>query len=107
MIVKKLRNAVNEVNNILLKDSYFKFSIFDYVKDETIVQKIEHGDAQDPIRRCLYESLVFVLIVRGCVGNLTINEFEDAMSRFREGRLPQYLFIFYDEDTSDAKSVLD
>lgn len=107
---QEVENAVNEVNDILLKDSYFKFSIFDYVKDETIVQKIEHGDAQDPIRRCLYESLVFVLIVRGRVGNLTINEFEDAMSRFREGRLPQYLFIFYDEDSSrdsikDDKSI--
>lgn len=53
---QEVENAVNEVNNTLLKDGYFKFSIFDYVKDETIVQKIEHGDAQDPIRRCLYES---------------------------------------------------
>ena len=107
---QEVENAVNEVNNALLKDSYFKFSIFDYVKDETIVQKIEHGDAQDPIRRCLYDSLVFVLIIRGRVGNLTINEFEDAISRFREGRLPQYLFIFYDEDHSrdslkDDKSI--
>ena len=97
---QEVEDAINEFNNGILKDSYFHFSVFDYVKDDGIVQKLELGDAQDPIRRFLYESLVFVLIVRGRVGNLTINEFEDAMARFQEGRLPQYIFIFYDEDHS-------
>lgn len=97
---QEVEDAITDINDGILKDSYFRFSVFDYVKEETIVQKLELGDAQDPIRRYLYESLVFVLIIRGRVGNLTINEFEDAMARFREGRLPQYIFIFYDEDHS-------
>lgn len=103
---QEVEDAINEFNEGTLKDSYFHFSIFDYVKDDGIVQKLELGDAQDPIRRFLYESLVFILIVRGRVGNLTINEFEDAMARFQEGRYPQYLFIFYDEVHS-RDSIID
>lgn len=107
---QEVEDAINEINQDILKDSFLHFSIFDYVKEEKIVQKLELGDAQEPIRRFLYESLVFVLIIRGRVGNLTVSEFEDAITRFREGRLPQYIFIFYDEDHSrdsidDEKSI--
>lgn len=90
---QEVEDAINEINQDILKDSFLHFSIFDYVKEEKIVQKLELGDAQEPIRRFLYESLVFVLIIRGRVGNLTVSEFEDAITRFREGRLPQYIFM--------------
>ncbi len=94
-------DAVEDVNNVLrTQNRAFEFSTFDYVKDDRIVQKIEMGDAQEPVIRFLHESLVFVLIVRGRIGNLTISEFEGALKRYKEGRFPQYIFIFYDEDKS-------
>ena len=95
-----VEDAVLALNEGVLKDTGIQFSIFDYLKEETIVQKLEKGDAQEPIRRHLFESLVFILIIRGRIGNLSVSEFEDAAQRFLEGRLPEHVFIFYDEDHS-------
>ena len=95
-----VEDAVLALNEGQLKDSGIQFSIFDYVKEEAIVQRLERGDAQDPIRRHLYESLAFILIIRGRIGNLSVSEYEDASQRFMEGRFPENIFIFYDEDHS-------
>jgi len=85
-----VEDAVLALNEGQLKDSGIQFSIFDYVKEEAIVQRLERGDAQDPIRRHLYESLAFILIIRGRIGNLSVSEYEDASQRFMEGRFPSF-----------------
>ncbi len=101
---EEVEDAINEINENLLMDKEFSFSYFDYVKDESIVQKIELNDAQDTVRPFIKESLIFVLIVRGRIGNITINEYEDAMKRFKEGRLPRYVFIFNADGEQNSTS---
>ena len=95
-----VEDAILALNEGQLREYGIQFSFFDYVREETIVQRLEREDAQEPIRRHLYESLVFILIIRGRIGNHSVGEFEDAFQRFLEGRFPNHIFIFYDEDHS-------
>lgn len=103
--VKKAVDKLNEKDN----PAYF-FSYFDYIFDKRLVQQLELKDAQDAVRPFIKKSLVFVMIIRGRVGNLTKSEFEDALARYKSGRHPQHIMIFWDEDTSkddlnDGKSM--
>ena len=94
--IQDVKKAVNTINNRLEREkSYFRLSTFDYLDNSEMVQKLEKGEAQEPVRRYIKESLIFFLIVRGRVGNLTISEYEDAIKRFNKGKFPQYIFIFY------------
>ena len=89
-----------EKANELMKDKDLWFSEFFYEKRpiSKINQKLEKHDAQAPADKALRESALFFLIIDDKIRSLTQYEFELALEYFNRGELPQYIFIFYNEE---------
>ena len=101
--------AIKKANE-LVKEKDLIFSEFFYENRpiSKINQKLEKKDAQAPADKALRESAIFFLIIDDKIRNLTQYEFELAHEYFNKGELPQYIFIFYNEQAkveSDAEGL--
>ncbi|MBR1682017.1 MAG: hypothetical protein IJ700_01430 [Bacteroidaceae bacterium] len=91
--------AIEEVNEKLALDNVC-FSEFFYERRPDFTQKVEKIDAQAPADRALCQSTLFFLIIDEQIRSLTRYEFEAALANYQRGELPQYLIIFYNEQTA-------
>lgn len=92
--------TVIEESNVELQQEGISFEVFLYDCSPNFNQKIEKRDAQAPADRALRQSTIFILIIDDVIRDLTRYEFEAALENYERGELPQYIFIFYNEQTA-------
>lgn len=89
-----VRDAIEAANNNeIVKELHIHFEKYLYEYQTEATQKVERTGAQELIDRNLKESALFFLIIDEMNGDITLHEFELALKQFKEGKIPQYIFI--------------
>lgn len=99
-----VEQAIAEVNQSAAKECNVHFDLFRYEKRPDIRQRVEKKDAQEPADKALDRSAIFLLIIDDVIRDLTQYEFEIALHRFEEGKMPQDIFVLYREGTATAQT---
>lgn len=99
------RNAVEEATKIFNKENNsISFECFLYERPRGIFQVLNEKTAQEDINKVLCHCPIFFLILEDKVKDMTRLEFEVALNRFRDNKMPRLIYIFRAEGVTENKT---
>lgn len=107
LTLEEVRKTVDDVVDGFNKNENvpIKFQCIRFETCSEILQVADKQDAQRQIDALLCDCSIFFLVIDETIGDITRYEFELALSRFRSGMMPYYLFIFKKKSTEGGSVI--
>lgn len=98
---KEIEDYLFQKNDTLVEEGkYLQYNVWEKSSKAFSKTRIQDEFNKDLV----YESEIFICLIKERVGKFTKEEFDEAYSRFKGGANPKIMYIFFKELTSDEKS---